>query len=83
MSPIYEQVRKRRTLKKSKIFNISLNIAHFSFFFLKSLIPTCTIHFVNLMLFLCLALNLETLFKKCDILETRSKQEPINRKIMI
>ena len=33
MSPIYEQVRKRRTLKKSKIFNISLNIAHFFFFF--------------------------------------------------
>ena len=83
MIPIYEQARKCRTLKKSKIFNIASILHIFLFFFLKSLIPTCAIHFVNLMLFLCLALNLETLFKKCDILETRSKQEPINRKIMI
>ena len=52
------------TIKKGKIFNISLNIAHFSkFVFLQSLISTCTIHCVNLMVFLNLALNLETYFK--------------------
>ena len=51
------------TIKKGKIFNISLNIVHF--FFLWSIIPTCAIHCVNLMVFLYLALNLETFFKKC------------------
>ena len=59
------------TIKKDKMFNISLNVAHFSFLFLflQSLIPTCTIQCVHLTVFLYLALNLETFFKKCDFLE--------------
>ena len=53
------------TIKKGKIFHISLNIAHFSiFFFLQNLISTCKIYCVNLMVYLYLALNLETYFKK-------------------
>ena len=51
------------TIKKGKIFNISLNIVHL--FFLWSIIPTCTIHCVNLMVLLYLALNLKIFFKKC------------------
>ena len=58
------------TIKKGKIFNISLNIAHFSIiFFLQSLVSTCVIHCVNLMVFLYHALNLETYIENCDILE--------------
>ena len=52
------------TIKKGKIFNISL--LNMALPFLQSLIPTCTIHWVNLMVFLYLALNLETYLKKCD-----------------
>ena len=75
------------TIKKGKIFNISLNITQFrKKKFLLSLIPTCTIHCLNLMVFLYLALNLETFFNKCDFLEkihfvilfwTRSKYKVI------
>ena len=53
---------------------------------LLSLISTCTIHCPNLMVFLYLALKLETFFNKCDFLEkihfvilfwTRSKYKVI------
>ena len=58
------------TVKKDKIFNISHNIAHFSFFFfLQNLIPTCTIHCINLVIFLYFDLNLEAFFRKCDFSE--------------
>ena len=50
-------------LPKKKIFNTSLNIALFSFFFLQNLIPTCAIHRANLMVFLYLALNMEKFYK--------------------
>ena len=58
-------------LPKKKIFNTSLNIALFSFFFLQNLIPTCAIHHVNLMVFLYLALNMEKFYKNvtsCDFI---------------
>ena len=54
------------TINKGKIFNISLNMHIFLFFFLTK---PCAIHFVTLMVFLYLALNLETCFKKCYFLQ--------------
>ena len=58
------------TINKVKKFNISLNIAHFfKKKFLQSLIPTCAMHCVNIMVLLYLAFNMETFFKKCDFLE--------------
>ena len=59
---LYFHKSEARTIKKGKIFNISLNIAYFSF--LQTLISTCTIQCVNLMVFLYLALNLETFQKR-------------------
>ena len=57
------------TIKKSKTFNISLNIAHFSIFFSYRASYLLVQDTVNLMVFLYLALNLETFLKKSDFLE--------------
>ena len=59
MSSICEKMRLQQ-LRKAK-YSILAPILH--------LIPTSTIHCVNLMIFLYLALNLETFFKKGDFLE--------------
>ena len=58
------------TIKNGKIFIISLNIAHiWKKKFFQNLITTCTIHYVNLVIFLHLVLNLDTFFKNFDFLE--------------
>ena len=56
-------------MNKGKIFNISLNIAHFSkkiSYIASYLLVQYT---VNLMVFLYLALNMEKKFRKCGLLE--------------
>ena len=64
---ICEKVRLQQ-LRKAK-YSILASILHIFNFFLQSLIPTCAIHCVNLMVFLYLALDMEKCFKKCDFLE--------------
>ena len=57
-------------MEKGKIFNISQYLHIFRLiYFLQNLIPSCTIHCVNLLILLYFALNLETFFKQCDFLE--------------
>ena len=56
-------------LRKAK-YSILASILHiFQKKFLTEHHTYCTIHCVNLMIFLYLALNLDTLFIKCDFLE--------------
>ena len=56
------------TIKKGKIFNISLNISHLSFFFLQSLITTrkiqCKSHGFPIYYF-----ESRNIFQKCDFLQ--------------
>ena len=56
------------TIKKGKIFNISLNISHLSFFSYRASYLLVK-YSVNLMIFLYITLNLETFFQKCDFLQ--------------
>ena len=65
MISICEKVR----LQQLRIFNISLNIAHFSKKILTEPHTTSAIYCVNLMIFLYLALNRDTFFKKLNFLE--------------
>ena len=57
-------------LRKTK-YSILATILHIFlfFFFLQNLIPTCTIHCINLVIFLYFDLNLEAFFRKCDFSE--------------
>ena len=68
MSSICEKMRLQQS-KKVKFSILALILHIFQFLYLQNLIPTCTIHCVNLMIFLYLALNLETFSKKGDFLE--------------
>ena len=65
---IWEKVRLQK-LRKPK-YSILATILHiYQFLFLQSLIPTCTIYCVNLMILLYFALILEKNFKKCNFLQ--------------
>ena len=73
-------------LRKGKYLTLASILHNLKKKILLSLISTCTIHCPNLMVFLYLALKLETFFNKCDFLEkihfvilfwTRSKYKVI------
>ena len=68
MISVREKVRSEQ-LRKVKYSILATILPIFLFFFLQNLIPTCTIHCVNLMIFLYFALNLEAFFKNRDFLE--------------
>ena len=68
MTSICKKVRLQQ-LRKAKYSILATICTFFKFFFLQSLVRTCTIHCLYLMIFLYFALNLETFFKKCDFLE--------------
>ena len=66
MISIFEKVRLQQ-LRKEK-YSILASILHiFQKPFLQNLMPTSTIHCVNIMIFLYLVLNLDTFFKKRDM----------------
>ena len=68
MISVFEKVRLQQ-LRMAK-YSILASILHiFEKKFFQNLITTCAIHYVNLVIFLYLVLNLDTFFKNFDFLE--------------
>ena len=67
MISVYEKVRLQQ-LRMAK-YSILASVLHIFEKKILSKPRTCTIHYVNLVIFLYLALNLDTFFKNFDFLE--------------